>query len=890
MWMHSNNLDPSAWPLLPRPEVFEDVVAALLSSPIRSHLLRGASGIGKSTIAAQVSAKLIAGGRRVVPIVALAELREVPLAALAPVLGARAVEGENLDERVQALVRLLGSGPEDYVMVVDDAPLLDDLSASIVYQLVRVFGLPVLLTARDEHEITGPIGRLLHENLVTIIDVGPLDTRQVASIVESHLHDHVRPESVNALHASSEGNPLLLRELVFAEQRAGRVHQGKFGLELETSELPAQMLETVRERIAAIHPHDRRLVELLALSQPWSEAVIRSVDSDALKRLIRMGIVSLDERSDRRQTRLAHPLFAEALRAGIEESQLAQTLREAAQLLMLTEDDSDRFTAMCLIVDHPDTAQADLEWAAERALTAGDPSVARRLAMAAGRGKPRFGASLIAATACSALGVIEQAEAAFVAAEGLAHAGHERALLALRWGQHLAYRQQNPAAAVERTVSALGNIPAGDASILGSEIAKWRLMAGDTTALGVPSNTAAEGGPLGALAAGLGQAMFSTMLGDGATASAAISEVRPHLDSVRTQLPHAESLLDLSEFLIDVAEGKTNNARLFAENQRVVGSADSAGIWSYTLALIHGHAGRHDLAAPLAELAIRQLEWRDFSGLLGSAIALSAAVFALNGETQRGRETRLLLGEVAEKDVKVALHLAEYGVWIAATPEEREGAVATLADVVDTALEQGHHLLAALSATVAIRVGSAVSVVELLERAARESPSELVDVVAGVARSLVDRDAGSVMMHIPRLRAAGLVAVARCAVEDIRTVSGSTELVRRQALALSAELAGVTLADPTSFSKAVELDGIAITEREWRVAVAAARRERSSEIAESLGISVRTVDNHLASVYRKLGISNRRDLAAIVNPLGLEESDQSGVTRSTDRGVATGSE
>ena len=49
----------------------------------------------------------------------------------------------------------------------------------------------------------------------------------------------------------------------------------------------------------------------------------------------------------------------------------------------------------------------------------------------------------------------------------------------------------------------------------------------------------------------------------------------------------------------------------------------------------------------------------------------------------------------------------------------------------------------------------------------------------------------------------------------------------------------------------------------------AAAGASSREIAERLVISVRTVDNHLQSAYRKLGVSRRQDLARIVNsPLG----------------------
>jgi regulator of RNase E activity RraA len=51
-----------------------------------------------------------------------------------------------------------------------------------------------------------------------------------------------------------------------------------------------------------------------------------------------------------------------------------------------------------------------------------------------------------------------------------------------------------------------------------------------------------------------------------------------------------------------------------------------------------------------------------------------------------------------------------------------------------------------------------------------------------------------------------------------------------------------------------------LTQRERLVATLAARGLTNSEIAERLVISVRTVGNHLHSVYAKLGVSGRREL------------------------------
>jgi DNA-binding CsgD family transcriptional regulator len=39
---------------------------------------------------------------------------------------------------------------------------------------------------------------------------------------------------------------------------------------------------------------------------------------------------------------------------------------------------------------------------------------------------------------------------------------------------------------------------------------------------------------------------------------------------------------------------------------------------------------------------------------------------------------------------------------------------------------------------------------------------------------------------------------------------------------------------------------------------------RSREIADSLVVSIRTVDNHLQAIYSKLGIAGRRELSSVL--------------------------
>ncbi|MFB7451298.1 LuxR C-terminal-related transcriptional regulator [Streptomyces sp. NPDC056194] len=57
---------------------------------------------------------------------------------------------------------------------------------------------------------------------------------------------------------------------------------------------------------------------------------------------------------------------------------------------------------------------------------------------------------------------------------------------------------------------------------------------------------------------------------------------------------------------------------------------------------------------------------------------------------------------------------------------------------------------------------------------------------------------------------------------------------------------------------------VPLSARERDIALMAARGRTSREIAETYVLSVRTVENHLGRIYRKLGITGRADLAAVL--------------------------
>ena len=126
--------------------------------------------------------------------------------------------------------------------------------------------------------------------------------------------------------------------------------------------------------------------------------------------------------------------------------------------------------------------------------------------------------------------------------------------------------------------------------------------------------------------------------------------------------------------------------------------------------------------------------------------------------------------------------------------------------------------------------------------AALEEARSLLELGSALRRSGRRRDARAVLRRAQECgRACGAVAVVERATEEL-SASGA-RLLR------------------------VALSGVAaLTPSERRVADLAAQGLTNRRIAERLVISPKTVEHHLGSVYRKLGISSRRELADALNP------------------------
>jgi DNA-binding NarL/FixJ family response regulator len=141
------------------------------------------------------------------------------------------------------------------------------------------------------------------------------------------------------------------------------------------------------------------------------------------------------------------------------------------------------------------------------------------------------------------------------------------------------------------------------------------------------------------------------------------------------------------------------------------------------------------------------------------------------------------------------------------------------------------------------------------------------------AKGLQSREAAQTLTGAQLAAEAGyLLLAAETASQAVRFFArDGNQRMARQAGKLLQELLKALPA-----AAAAQLTGIPsrrdLTFRERDVAVLAASGVRSREIAQRLGVSVRTVEGHIYRIYEKLDVRSRGELAARINEAKADDA------------------
>jgi DNA-binding CsgD family transcriptional regulator len=886
-------------------------------------VLEGPSGIGKTTLWDRGVAATVERGWRVLSIRPAESEATLSFAGLADLLeGAR-----DLFERLPtpqmaalevALLRAepIGPPPEPravfaaalsvlreasalgpLLIALDDVQWLDVSTAgALEFAIRRLEGEPIgWLVAMRGSGSTLPLGiaRALPEGRVTRLSIEPLRLDDLAELLRARLDTSFPPPILTSLHETSGGNPFFALEIARATLRGDTRATG------QALPIPRNLRDDlVRERLGALSSFVKEMLLFAsACSRPTvallEAALERSPLGPALAEAVDAGIVV----SDGGVISFAHPLYRSAIYA---DSSREHRHRVHHRLSAVMDDIEERARHLALAADGADEeAASSLELAGRKALARGSTIAAAELSELAERLTPsdrtadvrrlRSAAAEYRLLAGDYNGAIDLLESVI----STATSGSERAEALLRLGQALIVRDDE-----RRASDVLGQALREDgisAAVL-SAIHMWRSYAvaslGDLNAarrdaeeaLRLAGSVADPGATADALTAlvttqvwlgyGIDQALMARALELEAT-------VEPRSVARRPSFRLANLLSRTGE----IDEGRSMCASLLTEALDA-GDEDAAGLLRLELGWIEFLAGNWSVSLERFTEAIGLAP--SHGGPLGAMALLDAGLGKVEAARSRAMEAIDASARSGAVDAEI-LALSALG-----SLELSLGNASGARDHLDRAWQLHRHAgfgepamfpFVADHVAVLIELGAnddAAEVVAWLEERGRALDRPWALAVAARSRALLASADGDFPVAFEEL-ALSLEAHERVAMpfERGRTLVVLGSIRRRakqkrparepldEAIQIFERL-GARLWVEHARAERARIGGRRtvigeLTAAEQRVANLAAAGRTNREIADTLFMSVRTVEGHLSHIYGKLGIRSRTELAVFID-------------------------
>jgi hypothetical protein len=367
--------------------------------------------------------------------VATASARVLPLGAFAATLGVVGPDPARLVRQASEAL-LAGAGRAGVIIGVDDAHLLDEVSALLVHQLVLRRAASVVLTLRTGEAAPDAVTALWKDGHLPRLELQPLSETETATLVEARLDGPVDSVAARRLWTITRGNALYLQQLVDGELEAGRLHQvaGVWRWSGQPKLSPG-LMELVSARIGQLSDAQRDVIEVLVFCEPLGVPLLAGLtDAVAVEQAEARGLVEVFPDGRRLQARLAHPLYGEVPRAQMGTLHARRLRGRIAHALAATggrrAGDTLRRAVLTLDSDlQPDPVL--FTDAARRAIELGDLALAVRVARAAVAAGGGFESRLLLGQALGWCGRGAEADTELAALGALARTDAQRAQAAI---------------------------------------------------------------------------------------------------------------------------------------------------------------------------------------------------------------------------------------------------------------------------------------------------------------------------------------------------------------------------------------------------------------------------------------------------------------------------
>ncbi|MFD4351099.1 LuxR C-terminal-related transcriptional regulator [Nocardia sp. NPDC058518] len=856
------------WQQLDRPTEYEAVRSALTNPDTGGVILVGAAGVGKTTLARLVTAVLSEPVRWVA---CTASSQAIPFGAFAPWIAASASR-DPLTLLHSARENLLAQ--PDTVIGVDDAHLLDTLSATLVHQIAVDHRARIIATVRTGEPLPDAVTSLWKDGYLERIELAPFTKTQCTEIVETVLGGTLEGLSADVMWESSGGNPLFLRNMVEGGVEASTLTDvnGVWQLRGPTA-VPSGLVELLDERLSRAGAPVLDVLETLAVHEPLDIDILSElVGPDAVDAAEATGLIRVTSHNGVVDVRFSHPLLGEVVRCRVgtaaartRRGRLVETLQDRdlstpAHRIRLARlcVDSDRPIDIVLLIDAAKDAVflANLPLGERLARAAWERGGGLRAAELVSRallwqGRPQHADEILARFDPDRLDPLQLVQWGVVRASlrfwSLGDVEHARDLVEV-----LRARVEHPA--LRLTVEAAAAAMAVHENHLAEGIEAAEQVIADP-------NSPRQAIDFAAFALGLAL----PVAGRGADFAPIAARSRAQQKStdglIRVMVRYGDVLALTTIGDLDLAERRATEYREFSSAGQFVGWA----IARIADGVVATYRGRFREAIAAFEQALAALNAESSLPWKLPARLLLARAYAALGEVEQAER---VLGDADEHSgPHMALHEPQRMIaraWVAAAEHSAHAAVDQARKAADLAHSAGQYAMEAEALHHATRFGDRTLAARLATLADRVQ-GPVAAIYARHAAALAAADPCALAAVSREFESAGLLLSAADAAAQTVPIYDHAGQRRPSAQAAARTMALAARCDgagtPAITAAARPLP---ITEREREIAALIGRGLSNRAIAERLCVSVRTVEGHIYRACIKLDATDRDQLAELI--------------------------
>lgn len=858
-----------AWPLTGRESETGRIRVALDDPARRPLALVGRPGVGTTRLVDFAAEHGRTRGWHVYAVVASPALRDVPFGAVAP-FATQAVEAEAGDRlrMIAALERemLTAADGADLMVAIDGAECLDEASVALLERLRDHRKARITVGVRSGPR-SGPDAWSLATTDTEIIEVAPLSREAHDELVGAVRDRPVAREAAQALWDHTGGRPRDLELLLDAIDRSELVDpEGEVWHWVGHSADSPGLRALVSEHLSGVDEFARRSFELVALGTPLPLIVADAVLDDAAReQLERAELIDVSGTGATAALRPTRPLVAACVVGAMGPTVRRRILATLAGVAPPAGADWTLRHARWAVESGAPVA-GNLRLLARTALAESDLWLAEHLARrATDEAADDIDAHLVLAESLRRRRRADDALRVLEAAAEHAHTDEHRAEIAIVAAQVDTLLNRDPQAAMRRLDAARETVTDVDARRrLARERDFARAFVDPVDAVPTPERDHARDLTDAEIEELMVVALLRCLHLDLAGVDGVLQQLRDAVAD-REPEPLVHARIAVCEHLALVGRGGVGDAHAAARASMDAATArgEPLGMWALCVAFSGPLTGDLDTAAVAAFDADRSFRAVDPFGLrpLSAAIGATAA-------WQAGRpEMAATLAAIAERSTGADPRVAEIAAhrrqaWQAVVRGDLTAGAEFAAASGRQAMEAGHRLWGVVGLHEAVRLGAAPMVIDDLIAIAGVTDSGLVRAFAAHARALAAAAADELDTAAADLARLGCPLLAAEAAAQA-AVHAADEVTRARAAARAEIWWGRCSG---SVPPALRAAPRGMTTRQHEIAGLAALGLSSQEIADRLVVARRTVDNHLRSVYRRLGVGGRDELAAVLGP------------------------